>query len=383
MNKKIIAFIFIFTLIIYFLSSSGKTPYNYFVFLAQSLTQGKLYLIDPPSWLNELAPANNNLYVVYPPMPALLLLPFVVFLGQAFEQQWLAHILGAGSVTLSYMLARTLKKNEITSVWVSMLTGFGTIIWYLASSGSAWYLGQITAFFFVMAALVESHRKKRALLVGILLGCAYLARLQTILTLPFFLFVLAKNNNKLQITKIVKILIPVFIFVCINGIYNFLRFSSFWDKAYILIPGVLDEPWYSQGLFHPSYIPRHLKTLLWSFPRTHTEFPYFSPSWSGLAIWITTPAFILIFKAPLKKAVTYLAWFTVFAISLVIFMYGSTGFSQFGYRYAVDFYPFLIFLIILGIHHKPKAYHWLFLAVSIAVNLWGVILINKLGIVGY
>ncbi len=383
MNKKIIGIVFILTLIVYFISSPGKTPYNYFVYLAQSLVQGKLYLVNPPSWLNELAPAGGNLYVVYPPMPALLLLPFVTFFGQAFEQQWLAHMLGAGGVTLSYMLARALNKSEITSLWVCILTGFGTIVWYLASSGSAWYLGQITAFFFVMAALVESQKKKRAFLVGIFVGCAYLARLQTILALPFFLFVLGVKDKKLQITKIIKILIPVFIFVSLNALYNLLRFGSLFDKAYVLIPGVLDEPWYSRGLFHPGYIPRHLKTLFWSFPRVHTKFPYFSPSWGGLAIWITTPAFILIFKAPLKKTITYITWFTIIAISLVIFMYGSTGFSQFGYRYAVDFYPFLIFLIILGIHSKPKAYHWLLLAISIAVNLWGVLLINKLGIVGY
>ncbi len=382
MNKKIIG-IFIFTLGIYFVTSAGKTPYNYFVYLAQSLSQGRLDLINPPPWLNELAPVDNKLYVVYPPMPAVLLLPFVILFDQAFEQQWLAHILGAGAVTLAYMLGLSLKRGELASIWLGLLTGLGTIIWYLASTGSAWYLGQVTAFFFIMAAMVESQRKKRALLIGIFLGCGYWARLQTILAVPFFLYLLGGNKHSVQIKTILKILIPVCVFVGINALYNYLRFGSFLDKAYILIPELMEEPWYNRGLFHPSYIPRHLKTFLWSFPRSHDYFPYLSPSWAGLAIWITTPAFILLFKAPFKKASVRAACLTIIAIALVVFMYGSTGFSQFGYRYSVDFYPFLILLVALGLPQKPKAYHWILLLLSILVNTWGVILINKLGIVGY
>jgi len=380
MNKKIIV-IFSVTLLIYFLTSAGKTPYNYFVYLAQSFSQGKLHLIDPPAWLNELAPANNKLYVVYPPMPAILLTPLVIFFGLNFEQQWLAHILGAGGATLAYMLGKSLNKSEAASIWLSALTGFGTIIWYMASSGSAWYLGQITAFFFIMAALTESQRKKRAVLIGIFLGCAYLARLQTILATPFFLYILDKQKKSIKTKTILKILLPLSLFIALNALYNYLRFGSVLDKAYVLIPGVLNEPWYSHGLFHPSYIPRHLKTFLWSFPRAHSSFPYLSPSWAGLAIWITTPAFILAFKAPLKKAVA--SWFTVLAIALIVFMYGSTGFSQFGYRYAVDFYPFLLYLVALGLPTKIKYYHWILLFLSLTVNLWGVILINKLEFVGY
>ncbi len=316
-------------------------------------------------------------------MPALLLIPFVIFFGLSFEQQWLAHILGAGGVVLTYILGRSLGKSESVSIWLSVLTGFGTIIWYLSSTGSAWYLGQITAFFFIMAALVESQRKKRSLLIGIFLACAFWARLQTILTVPFFLYLLGKNQHRFQIRVATKILSPILIFVLLNFIYNYLRFGDLWDKAYVLIPGVLNEPWYSRGLFHPSYIPRHLKTLLWSFPRTHTHFPYLSPSWAGLAIWITSPAFIFLYKAPLKKTIVHASWLTIAAISLVIFMYGSTGFSQFGYRYAVDFYPFVILLLALGLPQKPKKYHWFFLMLSVSVNLWGILLINKLGIVGY
>ena len=65
-------------------------------------------------------------------------------------------------------------------------------------------------------------------------------------------------------------------------------------------------------------------------------------------------------------------------------MHGGTGWAQFGYRFAVDFYPFL-FLIIANNFQGCKLgrVHWLLLFVSIFVNLWGVLWINKFGWVGF
>jgi len=57
---------------------------NYFVPLANAFIHGHLYLIDNPSWLNELIKWQGHYYVVYPPMPAILLIPFVALFGEHF-----------------------------------------------------------------------------------------------------------------------------------------------------------------------------------------------------------------------------------------------------------------------------------------------------------
>ena len=326
--------------------------------------------------MSELIPAGEGkFYVPYPPLPAILAMPFVYFLGQKFPQQYLAHLIGAGLVLLVVKLSYLIKKDPKLALWSGLLVSAGSIVWFLSSSGSSWYLGQICAAFFLTAALVESLAKKRALLIGLFLGAAYLARLHILLSLPFF-WLTGKNKRWL--------LAGILPFLIFNAGYNYLRFGAIWDKGYLLIPGILGEPWFSKGLMHPSYIKNSFKTAFLSLPIFQKDFPYIKPSWGGLSIFITTPAFIFSLTAKWKETINKLAWLSVLLIFTFVAMHGSTGFAQFGYRFAVDFYPFLIFLTIKGVAETGlKKIHWILLLAGILVNLWGVLWINKFGWVEY
>ena len=367
--------------LIYFLSSTGNTPHNYFTRLADAFINGRYWLTENPPWLNELIPTGlNKYYVVYPPMPAILSIPFVFLFGKNFPQQYIAHMLGAGLVILTFAISWKIKKDKSLSLWSGILIGLGSIIWFLSSVGSAWYLGQISAAFFLTAAIYESLFKKRALLIGIFLGAAYLSRIQLVLSLPFFLYQIRGKG----LNDYIKIILGVTPFVIFNALYNYLRFGVPWDKAYYLIPGLLNEPWFSKGLFNISYVPSHLKVIFLALPIIKKGFPYIQPSWAGLAIWITSPAFIYSICASIKERFVQLSWFSILLISIVIFSHGTTGFAQFGYRFAVDFYPFLILLTIKGVAKTGlKWHHWLLLIMGVIVNLWGVLWINKFGWVGY
>lgn len=384
--KKFIFFLFIFflTLTIYYLTSAGKTPYDYFIRLADAFIHGKYWLSENPPWLSELIPWDNNtkFFFVNPPMPAFLAVPFVFIFGKYFPQQYLAHILGAGGVILTILLAFRIKKDIKTAIWSGLLIGFGSIIWYLASTGSVWYLGQITAYFFLTTALLESLGSKRPFLVGLLLSGAYLSRLQIIFSLPLFAYLLSQKKFDLKI--IVRLLLGVTPFLIIYSTYNYLRFGNLFENGYTLIPGILKEPWFNQGQFSFYYIPIHLKVFLLGLPKISDKYPYIWPSWAGMAIWITTPAFVYSLRAKIVENTVKLTWLTVLLIGLLNFSYGSIGFSQFGYRYAVDFYPFLMFLTIKGVARTGlKWHHWLLLIIGVVVNLWGVVWINKFGWVSF
>jgi hypothetical protein len=234
---------------------------------------------------------------------------------------------------------------------------------------------------FALLALNELFSAKRAFIIGVFLGGAYLSRVNLIVSFPFFLFLLYDKNWKRNFLLLFLGAAP---FLGFNFYYNFIRFGTIFDKGYAIIPGVLSEPWYQKGLIHPSYIPRHLKIIFTELPKFQKSFPFVTPSWSGLAIWITTPAFIYSLMARLKEKVTKAGWITILLVSLIIFSHGSTGFTQFGYRFAVDFYPFLILLTIKGVSKKGlKWHHWLLLVLGVLVNLWGVVWINKFGWVGF
>jgi len=383
-KKKFILpiFIFIITLVVYYLTSAEKTPYDYFTRLATSFLKGKYYLTQNPAWLNELIPAGNNkYYVVYPPMPAILSMPFVFILKDFFQQQYLAHLLGAGIVLLTINLSLKIKKDIKLALWSGILVGLGSIIWYLSTNGSSWYLGHLSSCFFLMASLNESFGKKRPFLVGALLGASYLSRLTTILSFPLFLY-LIKGGKRMK--NIVKFALGIMPFLTFNFFYNFIRFGTIFDKGYLLIPGVLDEIWYEKGLFSLSYIPKHLKIIFASFPIFQKEFPFVIPSWAGLSIWITTPAFLYSLFSNIKEKVVKISWIVIILISLVIFSHGTTGFTQFGYRFAVDFYPFLFLLVIKSVTETGlKPIHYVLLAISIIVNLWGVTWINIFGWVSF
>ncbi len=383
--KKTLFAAFLISFMVYFLSSAGKTPFDYFTRLSSAFLSGKIYLTEKPSWLTELIPAGpGKFYVVYPPMPAILSMPFTFLSGEKFQQQYLAHLLGAGTVVLTMLIAWTVKHDKKLAIWAGLLAAFGNIIWFLSSVGSSWYLGQVSAAFFLSFALYEVLTKKSPILVGILLGAAFLSRIHTIISFPLFLYLL---RNKNWFKSYFKFGLGVLPFILFDFVYNYLRFGVVWDKAYFILPGVLNElnqPWFINGVTNISYIPNNLITAFWSFPKFLNHVPYIEPSWAGLAIWITTPAFIFALFSPIKKRLTQFLWLSVASIFAIVASHGGTGWAQFGYRFAVDFYPFLFLLTIRGVNKTGlKSVHWILLFISVLVNLWGVLWINKFGWVSF
>ncbi len=355
-----------------------STQYDYFTRLADAFLQGKIYLTENPPWLNELIPMpNGKFYVVFPPFPAILLIPFRYLFAESFPQQWLAHILGAGTVALSVKLSQIIKpKEKMLSIWIGLFTGLSTIIWFLSSVGSVWYLGQLTAVFFLTTGIVSAFKNKPTL-TGLFVGAAYLSRVHTILSLPLFFYIIwIKNKKILPLFKIILFVTP---FILFNFWYNFSRFGVIWDKGYMLIPGVLDEPWYQLGLVHPSYIPRHLEVIFTALPVVKDYFPYIFPSWRGLAVWITTPALIYLFRAPIKERLVQICLISMLLVSVPVLMHGTTGFAQFGYRYLIELLPFVLVLLLFGFKKRGlNKWHWVLLVVGILVNTWGVLWINKM-----
>jgi hypothetical protein len=369
--------------VIYWAASGGETPYNYFTRLADAFLQGKYYLDTNPSWLNELIPIANGKYaVVYPPAPAVVSIPFVLIFGTKFEQQILSQIMGALAAFVWGLIAYQKSGKRATSLWIFLLAGLGNIIWYLSSNGSAWYMGQVSAFLFITLTIYESINKKRLPLLILYFGLAFFSRLQVVLALPLILYL---NRDWLKnLRKLFSFILGISSFGIIYGIYNYLRFGSFIETGYSLIPGVLSEPWFQKGIFNVGYIPNHLRVIFASMPIFLHRFPFIKPSWGGLAIWITSPVFIYSLFANIKNRSVQITWFSLILIALVVFSHGSTGFAQFGYRFAVDFYPLILFLIVeVMSKSKLRWHHWFLLSLSILVNFWGVIFINKLGFVGW
>jgi hypothetical protein len=397
-NKKTVAILialFLAAFTIYWVTGEGHaTYYNYYVRLADAFLHGRLYLLENPSWLNELIPNPSGIgyYVVYPPFPAVLMAPLVAIFGLDLNQTLFGLFFAAATIPMAYLVAKdVIRKKKIDTkvsrkvyVWFAVLFGFGTLFWYLASLGSVWLIAQVISAFFLFWALHEFFNKNRPLLVGLLVGASFWCRLPTALAIFFFALLAVWQQNPVDIKGKIKSSLPYLgklavgmgFFVLLNFIYNYVRFGSIFDVGYWMIPGILDEPWFSKGFFSFYYITDNLVPFLTGLPIVTSTAPYLQFPMTGLAIWVTTPAFIFALKSKLKDATTISAWIATISIALIIFTKGLSGWG-FGYRYAMDFYPLLFLLTVQGMGSNLRWYHKLLIIAGIVVNAWGVIAINK------
>jgi hypothetical protein len=387
--------LFVAAFAIYWATGEGHpTYYNYYVRLADAFLHGRLYLLNNPSWLNELIPNSGGpgFYVVYPPLPAVLMTPMVAIFGVQLDQTLVSLIFGSSTVALAFIVSKDLdrKQNSVENIqiskhlWTAVLFGFGTIFWWLSSTGSVWLIAQVISAFFLLLAIHEAFTWKRPFVIGLLVGASFWCRLPTILGIFFFAGLIISGQPgldwgskiRLSLSSLVKLGIGAGIFVSFDMIYNFVRFGTPFDVGYWMIPGILNEPWFIHGLFSLQYIPENLTPFLTGLPRFSSTFPFMIAPITGLAIWFTTPAFFFAFKSKVRDAVTWSSWLAILAIAFVIFTKGLSGWG-FGYRYAVDFYPFLFVLTVRGIGNKIRWYHMLLIISGIAVNLLGVLAFNK------
>ncbi len=165
--------------------------------LADAFLHGRLYLEHAPAYL-ELARYHDNGvacqaaetgckgFVVEPPVPAVLLMPFVAVFGVNLNQVLVSIAFGAAAMGLFWVAGRQMGWDMRLSAAMTVLLALGTNFWWAAGDGSLWQFAHVCSVLFMMAALVEATGRKRPWLVGLLLGLAGLSRLPTFLAFPFF-----------------------------------------------------------------------------------------------------------------------------------------------------------------------------------------------------
>ncbi len=385
--------LFFVTFIIYYFSHHTHLDdfFNYYVLLANGFLNGHLYVSSHPSWLNELVFWNNHYYVIYPPMPAILLIPEVLLFGANFSQPLLSMCLGATNVGLSYLVFKKLFQKNNLALWMAILNGFGTIQFYQAEVGSAWYLAHIVALLFIWLSLLEVFTRQRLWLIGLLIGGAYLARLPTILVIIFPLLFLQEKfisldtkHPKVYVKPLLSLGIGVLIAVLINWLYNYLRFGTISDFAYTIYlnsqsPEIIQN-WFRHGFFSVYYLPERLKDIFLSLPVFISSPPFVIPSMYVMAIWFTTPALFLILCASFKKRLVWTSLLTALVVAIPSLIKGGNGFSQFGYRYSLDFLPFLLIMVASGFNNRNNFFTKALLVLSILINIWGIIMIEFLNL---
>lgn len=361
---------------VYFLTRNADNPYEQYVLLTDAFLHGRLHLVDPPSFL-EVATFEGRSYVIDPPAPTLFLLPVVAIFGTGADHVLVSAGVGALAVGFVWVAARRLWPDPSFALAMVLLVAFGTNFWWAASDGGFWSFAHVSAVFFLAAGLAETTGRRRPWLVGLLLGLAGLSRLPVFLLAPLYAYLVLGGDIRIRRRNIERLAA----FGAVLGLaaaaylaYNWARYGTLTDAGYYH-PQYAAEPWFQRGRFDLTYIPRHIHAIFFESPRRVETFPYFQPSFVGLALIFTTPAFLYAFRARLtERNVAALVALGVTAIPLVT--HGTTGWAQFGYRFSLDVLPPLLLLTASGMRGVLTGRRTAVIALCLLVNLWGVLSFN-------
>ena len=149
----------------FFTREDSPTPFNNFVRLADAILHGRLYLTSDVSWL-EIAPFDGKYYIVPPPLPAFLILPVVAVFGLSTNQTLISIFFGSLNVSLAFLAARALSKSRSVQLWTAAMFGFGTIHWWVATTGGVWTFSHTVSATLLFVAILLTLYKSRPFLYG-------------------------------------------------------------------------------------------------------------------------------------------------------------------------------------------------------------------------
>lgn len=321
-----------------------------YVLLAQSFLQGVLSTANPPYNGSDYALFEGKYFWPLGPFPAVILIPFV-FIFQNFRQSFIQFPLNVLNFFLLFKIARRLDLTPHRALLLATFFIFGSIYTQNAAIPGSWYYAHIVATTLILLAILEFLGKKRYLLIGLLIGLATTTRFTLIFTSVFFLFDLLKRPVNAK--NVLKFTLPIVSALFILGIYNYLRFHNFLESGYNLqLIYWQAELRRNEGLFSLKHIPVNIYYMLFAGPQPVLDGPshilkppYIKYEAHGLSMFFLSPILFLLFKAKLSEKIVKYSLATIAVMLVPILTYYGIGYEQVGYRYALDFFPF-VFLIL-------------------------------------
>ena len=460
-------------LVIYTLSHPYRL-YDHFEWQAMAFLEGKAAIrypvpatADSPgnAFFQDVLPVATTDGVArglipFPPLPAVLLVPFVALWGHATNSQLIFAILGALDVGLAWWVLGRLPIRTWVRVAAAIFFAFGTVFWYAAQIGTTWYEAHVLAVGLALAAIgvalgrdpgaagdEDEHPDeegsgdvggparaigdpprfrarsllpdRRQFLAGFLFGLACTSRLTVAFGAPFF--VLVGSGGSWQ-RRAVSAALGAAVPIGALGIYNLVTAGALlhpgYDTLYRLEAGfylplhyhldwAIEDPRYlpqnfgimflNTPVFEPTVVPSALGTgdPLCTAPDAvrglfNRDCPLVLPQDTGMSLLLVSPAYLLVLPA-LRWGYGHSRLVTGAAIAVLLIaffnlMHFSQGWVQFGYRFSNDFVPFALVLVAIGLERLARrrgpglaVVAVGMVAVSVAVNFWGVVWANVLG----
>jgi hypothetical protein len=384
----IVAIVFIFLIFIFIddivgKSIIGNTQWNSYELQARAWLNGHTYLDHDYPFL-ELAIYQGKYFVSFPPLPSVILLPFVHLFTNNVPANLISFIVFTMEFVIIYRILKRYKNNELVNIIITIAFTFGTNLISLAIDSGVWFFAQLFNNLFCILA-IDAFLKKRKTLVffflALAVGCRPFAAIYMIM---FFLYYLVTDENKKIYKKILHNLLPLIPAMIVAGLYmtyNYIRFNNILEFGHNYLPEFINA---EHGQFSIYYLLPNLKNLFFNFVhiRDNLNLSFDMP----FCFLIANPVFIIYIYRSIKnylktKKIDLLR--LMIAITLIfniiaICLHRTLGAWQFGARYTCDLIPF-VFLGYLLLSDKKKGIKLdkieiILIIFGVIINIFGAIL---------
>ena len=345
-----------------------------FFYLADAFLHGRTWL-DRPFGPFDAVIVGARVYVPFAPFPAIAVMPLVALVGPVTADRW-EQIIGSAMAAARRSCDLEVRDDRL---WLVALFGFSTALWWVTTRGGVWHTGHQVALMVTLAALIESFGRRRPLLLGLLLGAAFLSRAPLAFAAPFFAWVVVDSEEgggwrSWPWTDVVVYAVGVAPAVLFALWYNAVRFGSPLESGYALasLPAFL-EAQRQRGLFSTAHLAMNLDLLFTHLPTFSSTPPFLKPDGLGMSIFITSPGLLLALRADWRSRMAIALGLTAVAVIVPSLLYYGGGWLQYGYRYALDSIPFVMALVGLAVARAGlPLWGKVLIVFGIGVNLLGV-----------
>ena len=355
--------------------------------LADRMAAGHL---DSPTFAGSVDSVTlaGRVYVAVGLLQVLPYLPFVPLPALQGAAPYLASLaFGIPAAWLALPLARRYGATGAAAHWVAVLGAFGTLLLYVSVLGNFYYLAHAEATLFLELALLEWTPRRRPLVIGALLGLAFLARPTTLLAAAPLGLVLLRDRlpavSRAQVRRrlggLVRLAVELGAPVAVAGIayatFNWARFGSPWQNGYgishLATPDL--EARRALGLFALAQVPENIRLALLTPFTVRARAPFLLPDPHGLSMLLVSPGLLLAGWAGWRDATARVLWACAALVAVPVFLYYGGGYVQYGFRYSLDFTPFLVALVAMGSRRWRGLPERLLIAASVLSVGYGVL----------
>jgi hypothetical protein len=296
-------------------------------------------------------------------------------------------------VALFYSLLRYLAqegetaRNRNENIALALILAFGTLFFYCAIRGEVWFSAEVMGVALTCLYVRNAVRAHRPLLAGLFFSMATLTR--TPLAFAGLFFVLEAlcpgpdrlaqlralaNDWKPAARKLGLFALGAAPLATLAAAYNVYRFGKLSEFGHAFLfnnrVNVDIDRW---GLFDTHYLWRNLQAAFLKLPHVSLNPPRLEYDPHGLTLLLTLPLLVFLLVPKLRPRLHWPLWLTVAVCALPGLFYQNTGYMQFGFRFSLDYTPYLLLLFAVGGWSLKNRAVQVAVVLGVLVNFWGAV----------